>query len=79
MVRMNDLLPGQKAYIVDIDLQDRIASRLRDMGLLEGTQVEHICAAPFGDPIEYFACGYRLALRRSEAQQVSVKLVEPCQ
>ena len=76
MTRLNDLQPGQRAQIVDLTLQSRIASRLRDMGLIEGTQVERIRTAPFGDPVEYFACGYRLALRKSEAEHVLVQVVE---
>lgn len=76
MTRLNDLLPGQVAHIVDMTLQSRTASRLRDMGLIEGAQVERLRTAPFGDPVEYFACGYRLALRSTEACHVQVQIVE---
>lgn len=74
--RLNDLAPGQVARIVDMTLQNRTASRLRDMGLIEGAEVERIRTAPFGDPVEYYACGYRLALRSSEASQVHVQIVD---
>ena len=48
--------------------------RLREMGLLAGTTVTHVRTAPLGDPIEIKVRGYRLTLRKSEAEQI---LVEP--
>jgi len=48
--------------------------RLREMGLLAGTVVTLVRAAPLGDPIEIKVRGYRLTLRKTEAAQI---LVEP--
>jgi Fe2+ transport system protein FeoA len=42
------------------------------MGLVAGTQVEFVCKAPLGDPIEIRALGYRLSLRLAEAQSIEI-------
>ena len=47
--------------------------RLREMGLLAGTPVTLIRAAPLGDPLEIKIRGYHLTLRKSEAEQISVE------
>jgi ferrous iron transport protein A len=42
------------------------------MGLTRGTSIEMIRYAPMGDPIEISVRGYRLSLRRVEAESVIV-------
>ena len=49
-------------------------TRLREMGLLPGTRVTLIRVAPLGDPLEIQVRGYRLSLRKSEAEHI---LVDP--
>lgn len=46
--------------------------RLREMGLLPGTRITLVRTAPLGDPIEIQVRGYRLSLRKSEAECISV-------
>lgn len=46
--------------------------RMREMGLLPGTQVRFVRAAPLGDPLEIEVRGYKLSLRRDEAAQIVV-------
>lgn len=55
----------------DSDLQHR----LREMGLVRGTQIELRRIAPFGDPIEVSVRGYQLSLRRKDAGQILVRLL----
>jgi ferrous iron transport protein A len=43
-----------------------------EMGVVPGAPVRVIKAAPLGDPLEVRVRNYHLALRRSEAQTVSV-------
>jgi ferrous iron transport protein A len=40
------------------------------MGLIRGTQIVFVRAAPLGDPIEIRVRGYHLSLRRQEAEAV---------
>jgi Fe2+ transport system protein FeoA len=43
-----------------------------EMGLLPGTRVPVVRAAPLGDPLELRVRGYSLSLRRAEAAQITV-------
>jgi ferrous iron transport protein A len=72
MRTLDRLRPGEQARIQAIDGDDAIAVRLMEMGLTEGEQVEHLGAAPLGDPLEFLIRGYRLSLRESEARRVVV-------
>ena len=47
--------------------------RLREMGILPGTSITLIRTAPLGDPLEIKVRGYRLTLRKSEAEFVLVE------
>lgn len=68
--------PGQRGRIVDINGHDGIAIRLMEMGLTEGEEIELLAFAPLGDPIEYQIRGYRLSLRKAEAQRVEITSLE---
>lgn len=72
MKTLDSLAPGQTACILDIAGTDAISIRLMEMGLLAGEQIQHIGAAPLGDPLEFLIRGYRLSLRRTEAQRVAI-------
>lgn len=47
--------------------------RLREMGLLPGTAVTMVRAAPMGDPIEIRVRGYHLSLRLDEAEKITLE------
>jgi ferrous iron transport protein A len=49
--------------------------RLMEMGLVPGAPVSVIRSAPLGDPIQVRIRDYHLALRRIEAQTISVALL----
>lgn len=68
-----DRLPrGQSAAVVRVEGADPISRRLRDLGFRTGTPVQVDRVAPLGCPIQYRLHGYRLALRKAEAQRVVV-------
>ena len=43
------------------------------MGLTEGEEIRLIVFAPLGDPIEFEVRGYRVSLRSSEANRVTIE------
>ena len=51
--------------------------RLREMGLLPGTRLTLVRTAPLGDPLEIEVRGYRLSLRRADADSILVEPVSP--
>jgi len=67
-----DLERGGSATVTAIAGCDEISIRLMEMGLIPGVSVQMIAVAPFGDPLEYELRGYRLSLRRREAERVTI-------
>ena len=63
---------GTHARVIAVNGTGAVARRLMEMGVVPGAQVRVIKAAPLGDPIEVRVRGYHLALRRTEAQTISV-------
>ena len=64
---------GGRAKIITVAGSDGIAIRLLEMGLTPGVDIALIGTAPLGDPLELEIRGYRLSVRRSEAQRVEVE------
>lgn len=64
---------GGQARVENIAGDDEISVRLMEMGLVPGTDVRIVSLAPLGDPVEIELRGYRLSLRRSEAERVEIK------
>lgn len=46
------------------------------MGLIQGTDITYVKAAPMGDSIEYRIWGYELTLRKEDGAQIEVELIE---
>lgn len=67
---MSNLAPNQSAAVLSV--AGPLGPRLRDLGLIEGTQVECLMRSPLGDPSAYLIRGAVIALRGSDAELVSV-------
>ena len=72
---LNELKPGQSGRITTIGVVGPLRRRLMDMGVLVGEEVKVIKVAPMGDPLEVALKSYRLSLRRSEAQGITVEML----
>jgi ferrous iron transport protein A len=64
---------GACGRVARVTGHDEISTRLMEMGLTPGVAVHVLGAAPLGDPIELELRGYRLSVRRSEAQRVELE------
>jgi hypothetical protein len=64
------LAAGESAVVKAYPASSVAFTRLREMGLLPGTRVTLIRVAPLGDPLEIQVRGYRLSLRKSEAEHI---------
>ncbi len=73
-VSLDALEAGRPARVTAVRGTGAVARRLMEMGVVPGAPVRVIKAAPLGDPLEVRVRNYHLALRRSEAQTVSVVL-----
>ncbi len=68
------LKPGEKGRIVSIGAIGPLKRRLMDMGVLVGEEVKVEKMAPLGDPMEVSIKGYRLSLRKKEAEGIAVEV-----
>jgi len=73
MIGLDQLELGQRARIMDVEGEDGIATRIMEMGLIDGEEIQLLGRAPFGDPLEFLTRGYRISLRTNEARRVRVE------
>lgn len=75
--RLADLSTGHRGVIVHVLGQGAFRKRISEMGFVKGQLVKVIKNAPMKDPVEYEIMGYKVSLRRSEADLIEV--VSPSQ
>jgi ferrous iron transport protein A len=73
MTTLDTLKKSDRATIVDVTGDDGIATRLMEMGLIDGEEIQLVGFAPLGDPIEFEVRGYRISLRAAEARRVVIQ------
>ena len=73
MSTLAQLAVGSRAVVKQIDGADEVSCRLMEMGLTTGVELAIVGVAPLGDPIELELRGYRLSVRKSEAQRVQLQ------
>ncbi len=71
---LSDMQPGEKGIILSVSGDNTVQRRIRDMGIVRGTEIEVVRRAPLGDPVEFRLKGYNLSLRKEEASCVSVEV-----
>lgn len=72
MQSLTQLMIGVTGKVADVAGDDATSLRLLEMGLTPGVAVTIVGTAPLGDPLELELRGYRLSIRRSEADRVAV-------
>ena len=58
--------------IVKVHGRGSFQKRILEMGFVFGKRVRVVLNAPLLDPIEYEIIGYKISLRREEADQIEV-------
>ena len=72
-----DLLPvGSTGVITAVGGEKTLRLRLLDMGLIPQTRVRVGKIAPMGDPMELELRGYVLTLRKEDAHNIDVEVVQ---
>ena len=71
-MRLSDLQTGESGVIVRVNGHGSFRKRLIEMGFIRGKLVRCVLGAPLRDPIEYEVLGYKVSLRRSEAQNIDI-------
>ena len=70
MQSLKDLKVGQKIKICSLLSKGSIRRRLRDIGLIEDTEVECLFKSPAGDPTAFLIRGAVIALRSEDSSNI---------
>jgi ferrous iron transport protein A len=70
---LSELPRGSAAKVLSVRGDRVVTTRLMELGLLPGTKVRMVRAAPFGDPLVVEVRGAELSLRASEADLIGVE------
>ena len=71
-MRLSELSTGERAVVVKVNGYGGFRKRIIEMGFVRGSKVKVILNAPLRDPIEYEIIGYKISLRREQADKIEV-------
>jgi ferrous iron transport protein A len=69
---LREVAVGATAEVARVSGSDPTSERLLEMGFTPGVQVRVVGAAPLGCPVELELRGYRLSIRRADAERIAV-------
>ncbi|MFQ3619574.1 MAG: FeoA family protein [Spirochaetales bacterium] len=76
-IHLKDLSVGEEAAIVGYAPSDPgYRNKLLSLGLTKDTKIRLIQMAPLGDPVEIEVRGFRLSLRKDEADVILLKKLD---
>ena len=73
ILKLSELKQGQEGVIKEFK-DSQIHLKLMEMGCVPGERIILEQIAPLGDPISIKVAGYRLSLRRKEAEQIMIEI-----
>ncbi len=71
--KLSDMEEGTASRVTELLAEGGIRRRLRDIGLIEGTNIRCLNRGPSGDPIAYLIRGAVIALRREDSSKVIIE------
>jgi ferrous iron transport protein A len=71
--KLKDFAANESGTVVSLAASGAVRRRLFDMGITPGADVVFHKAAPLGDPVEITVRGYRLSIRKAEAETVLMR------
>ena len=69
---MAALEEGESGYVESVSTHLALRHRLQDLGLVPGTRVTCMARSPAGDPCAYLIRGALIALRQSDAREITL-------
>ena len=75
---LSNLKKGQRATIISIG-EELLSKRFLEVGITPGTEITLTAIAPFGDPIAINLGEFSISMRKKEAQQIIVQVVNDIQ
>ena len=74
IINLRQMRVGQQGKIAAVEALGEISRRIRDMGLIPGTDVSVVGSAPLKDTIALRLAGVTISLRNNEADFIKVAL-----
>ncbi|PIE70011.1 MAG: iron transporter FeoA [Deltaproteobacteria bacterium] len=75
-INMREMRVNQKGVVSSINADGQLGRRIRDMGLVNGTEIRVIGRAPLYDPVALRLNGFTLTLRNNEADYIYCEVTE---
>ena len=73
MTTLKDVKCGQTVKVKKVEGAGPIRRRIMDMGITKGSEIYVRKVAPLGDPIEINIRGYKLSLRKFDAEMIVIE------
>ena len=71
---LSDLIVGESAVVVALELPLGVQNHLMHMGFVTDAEVKAVHKAPAGDPTVYSVDGIEIALRRDTAKAIQIRM-----
>lgn len=73
-ISLNQLPLGQKGNVTAMTSDGTIKRRMRDLGIINGTEIEPLYKSPSGNPVAYCIRGTVIALRADVSEKILVSV-----
>lgn len=70
--KLSSLKEGESCRIKELNIDGKMRSRLMDLGMTYGSEVECLHISFGGDPAAYLICGAVIAIRKKDASEIVV-------
>ena len=75
MKSLKDVAVGESAVIKKIKGDGATIRRIMDMGITKNVEIYIRKVAPLGDPVQINLRGYELSLRKDDAENILIELI----
>jgi len=77
LVNLRQMAKHQTGIIISVKVGGELGLRIREMGLVPGTEITIQGRAPLNDPVALRVMGGTLTLRNNEADYITVEIDTP--
>ncbi len=74
--RLHGMIQGQEGRLLEPEVAGALGRRLRQFGMIAGTEIRYLGRSPLGSPLLFLVRGTVLALREQDCRLLRVE-VEP--
>ncbi len=76
IMNLRQMAVDQTGTITAVKANGEMGRRIRDMGLVKGTEIRVQGRAPLNDPVSLRLMGFTLTLRNNEADYIDVEVTQ---